>query len=138
VDARWPAVRARTLELLQRDRELREIAGLIGPEALQDPDRLVLSVAQLLREVVLGQSAYHPHDARSTPEKTFQLASLACGVADRVTARLRAGTALSELDLTPFRRALVFLRDADPSQLAARTADAGAALDRLSAVEVGG
>ena len=138
VDARWPVVRARTLELLQRDRELREIAGLIGPEALQDPDRLVLAVAQLLREVVLGQSAYHPHDARSTPEKTFQLASLACGVADRVTARLRAGTALSELDLGPFRRALVALRDADPGQLAARTADAGAALDRLSAVEVPG
>ena len=135
VDSRWPAVRARTLELLQRDRELREIAGLIGPEALQDPDRLVLVVAQLLREVVLGQSAYHPHDARSTPEKTFQLASLACGVADRVTARLRAGTALSELDLGPLRRALVALRDADPAQLAARAAEAGAALDRLSAVE---
>ena len=135
VDPRWPAVRARTLELLQRDRELREIAGLIGPEALQDPDRLVLAVAQLLREVVLGQSAYHPHDARSTPEKTFQLASLACDVADRVTARLRSGTALSELDLAPLRRALVALRDADPAQLSARNAEAGAALDRLSTVE---
>jgi V/A-type H+-transporting ATPase subunit A len=135
VDPRWPTVRARTLELLQRDRELREIAGLIGPEALQDPDRLVLAVAQLLREVVLGQSAYHPHDARSTPEKTFQLASLACGVADGVAARLRAGTALSEIDLAPLRRALVSLRDADPATLAARTAEAGAALDRLSAAE---
>ena len=135
VDGRWPAVRARTLELLQRDRELREIAGLIGPEALQDPDRLVLAVAQLLREVVLGQSAYHPHDARSAPEKTFQLASLACDVADRVTARLRAGTAFSELDLAPLRRALVALRDAGPGQLAARTTEASAALDRFSAVE---
>ena len=135
VDGRWPAVRARTLELLQRDRELREIAGLIGPEALQDADRLVLAVAQLLREVVLGQSAYHPHDARSSPEKTFQLASLACGVADRVTARLQAGTALSELDLAPLRRALVALRDGAPDELPARTAAATAELDRLSPAE---
>jgi len=85
--------------------------------------------------VVLGQSAYHPHDARSAPEKTFQLASLACDVADRVTARLRAGTAFSELDLAPLRRALVALRDAGPGQLAARTTEASAALDRFSAVE---
>jgi len=135
VDRRWSAVRARTLELLQRDRELREIAGLIGPEALQDADRLVLSVAQLLREVVLGQSAYHPNDARSSPEKTFHLASLACGVADRVAARLQAGTALSEIDLGPLRRALVALRDGAPDEVAARTAAATAELDRLSASE---
>jgi len=135
VDPRWASVRARTLELLQRDRELREIAGLIGPEALQDTDRLVLVVAQLLREVVLGQSAYHPHDARSTPEKTFQLAFLACGVAERVTRRLQAGTALSDLDLAPLRRALVSLRDGGPEQLSALTAQAEAALDRLSGPE---
>jgi V/A-type H+-transporting ATPase subunit A len=135
VDGRWAAVRARTLELLQRDRELREIAGLIGPEALQDADRLVLAVAQLLREVVLGQSAYHPHDARSSPEKTFQLASLACGAADRVSARIQAGTALSDLDLGPLRRALVALRDAAPEELTARVAEATGALERLSASE---
>jgi V/A-type H+-transporting ATPase subunit A len=135
VDPRWTTVRAQTLELLQRDRELREIAGLIGPEALQDTDRLVLVVAQLLREVVLGQSAYHPHDARSSPEKTFQLAFLTCGAAEQVTRRLQSGTVLSELDLGPLRRALVSLRDGAPEQLPALAAEAGAALKRLSAPE---
>ncbi|MDH4348247.1 MAG: V-type ATP synthase subunit A, partial [Gemmatimonadota bacterium] len=38
----WSGLRRDTLELLQRERELREIAGLIGPEALQDKDRLLL------------------------------------------------------------------------------------------------
>jgi len=42
---------------------------------------------------------------------------------------------LSELDLGPLRRALVALRDSDPGQLAVRTAEAAAALDRLSAAE---
>ncbi|HTS79930.1 MAG TPA: V-type ATP synthase subunit A [Myxococcaceae bacterium] len=133
VDARWAGVRARTLELLQRDRELREIAGLVGPEALQDADRLVLAVAQLLREVVLGQSAYHPNDAHSSPEKTFQLASLACAAADRVLGRLQAGVALSELDLGPLHRALVALRDGAQDELQVRAAAATAELDRLSA-----
>jgi len=135
VDPRWATVRARTLELLQRDRELREIAGLIGPEALQDTDRLVLVVAQLLREVVLGQSAYHPHDAHSSPGKTFQLAFLACEVADQVTRRLQSGAALSELDLGPLRRALVSLRDGAPEQVPALAAEAAAALKRLSPPE---
>ena len=43
--ARWSETRARVLELLQRDAELREIAGLVGPEALEDEDRLVLAAA---------------------------------------------------------------------------------------------
>ena len=36
------APRRETIRLLQRDRELREIAGLVGVDALEDEDRLVL------------------------------------------------------------------------------------------------
>ena len=47
VAADWPALRATLLELLQRERELREIAGLVGPEALQDKDRKKVIVDEL-------------------------------------------------------------------------------------------
>jgi V/A-type H+/Na+-transporting ATPase subunit A len=131
VDPAWSAVRVQTIELLQRDAELREIAGLVGPEALQDEDRLVLLVARLVREVVLGQSAYHPHDAASAPVKTFRLAELSQRARAIAAEGLRAGTPLAELDLGPLRRALIALRDSPASELATRVSAAEAALEGL-------
>ena len=109
--------------------------GWSGPEALQDEDRLVLLVARLVREVVLGQSAYHPHDASSAPAKTFRLAQLAQKARSLAAERIRAGVPLAELDLGPFRRALITLRDAPASELAARVTDAEAALATTLAAE---
>jgi len=131
VDPAWSEVRAQTLELLQRDAELREIAGLVGPEALQDEDRLVLLVARLVREVVLGQSAYHPHDASSAPVKTFRLAQLAQRARALAAERIRAGAPLAGLDLGPLRRALIALRDAPASELLSQVAATEAALGAL-------
>ena len=138
VDARWGEVRAATLELLQRDAELREIAGLVGPEALQDEDRLVLLVARIVREVVLGQSAYHPHDASSAPGKTFRLAELAHRGRALARERIRAGMPMAELDLGPLRRALIALRDGAPSETAALAAAAERALAHFEPPEVRG
>jgi V/A-type H+-transporting ATPase subunit A len=51
----WDACRRRTLDLMQRERELREIAGLVGPEALQDRDRLLLEAARIVRKRSWGR-----------------------------------------------------------------------------------
>ncbi|MGO8968925.1 MAG: V-type ATP synthase subunit A [Myxococcaceae bacterium] len=131
VDASWSAVRAQTFELLQRDAELREIVGLVGPEALQDEDRLVLLVARLVREVVLGQSAYHLNDASSSPLKTFRLAELSGRAHTLAAERIRGGAPLAELDLGLFRRALIALRDAPASELSSRVTDTEATLAAL-------
>jgi V/A-type H+/Na+-transporting ATPase subunit A len=135
VDPSWSTVRAQTFELLQRDAELREIAGLVGPEALQDEDRLVLLVARLVREVVLAQSAYHPHDASSAPAKTFRLAELSQRARSLAAERIRTGAPLAELDLGPFRRALIALRDAPASELSSKVTEAEAALSLLHPTE---
>ena len=42
----------RILDLLQRDAELREVASVVGPEALEDRDRLLLAAASAAREYV--------------------------------------------------------------------------------------
>jgi V/A-type H+-transporting ATPase subunit A len=104
VGADWDACRRRTLDLMQRERELREIAGLVGPEALQDRDRLLLEAARIVRETVLGQSAYDPHDAASPVEKTYRLATLADALYRAALAALDAGVAFESLDLTTVGR----------------------------------
>jgi V/A-type H+-transporting ATPase subunit A len=70
---RWASLRAEVATLLQRDRELREIAGLIGSSALADSDRLLIEAAERLRATVLRQSAYDPKDFSSTPNQTYEL-----------------------------------------------------------------
>jgi V/A-type H+-transporting ATPase subunit A len=130
--ADWLALRAAALELLQRGRELREIAGLIGAEALQDADRLALESARMLQELVLGQSAYDPHDAASSVQKSYQLAGLALGAHRRALELLQSGARFDQLAFGPVRRALGAARSAAPETFAARVADADAAIQRMA------
>jgi V/A-type H+-transporting ATPase subunit A len=132
VGADWGELRAATLELLQRDRELREISGLIGPDALQDADRLVLEVARVIRETVLAQSAYSPVDASSPIEKTYRLAKLGIQLYRSAVAALAAGTTFSAMDFPGARRALAAVRDATAEQSDERVKEAESFLATIS------
>lgn len=74
VDPSWTATRRSLLELLQREAELREIASVVGPEALEEGDRLLLEAGTSARRAFLAQSAYDPEDAFSPPQKTIERA----------------------------------------------------------------
>jgi V/A-type H+-transporting ATPase subunit A len=130
---RWVELRRAGLELLQRGRELRDIAGLVGPEALQDADRMALESTRVLQELVLGQSAYDENDASSPLTKTYQLASLALALHSRGLAAIDAGTRFEQLELGPVRRALAAVRAAAPGDAAARAAEAVRAIERIAA-----
>ncbi|HEU5358584.1 MAG TPA: V-type ATP synthase subunit A [Gemmatimonadales bacterium] len=127
--ADWPDLRRATLELLQRDRELREVAALVGPESLQDADRLLLECARMIRDTVLGQSAYDANDAYSPIGKTWLLAALAHEVLARAQGALAAGRAFEQLDLATVERLLSALRLAPVEELEARSRAVRAALE---------
>ena len=112
VEPGWSKARAALFELLQRDIELREVASVVGPESLEDKDRLLLAAAAIAREVVLGQSAFDPNDAYSPPRKTFLLVRLSLAVLAAGQAAVAKGATFGELELPPLRRALAMLRDA--------------------------
>ncbi len=126
--ADWPELRRRTLELMQRDRELREIAGLVGPEALQDSDRLLLESARLIRDAVLAQSAFDPNDATSSIAKTYRLAALALAVHGAGSDALSHGRPIEHVDLSGARRALAAARRAGDKEFAVRAADVEASI----------
>lgn len=116
----WGELRAELLDLLQRDGELREIAALIGPEALQDADRLILESARLVRDVILGQSAYSATDACSSIAKTYQLARLGVAVFRRSRSLLERGVRVTPTDFAALRPLFASLRDAGDDQLEVR------------------
>jgi V/A-type H+-transporting ATPase subunit A len=129
--AEWPALRAATFELLARAGELREIAALLGADALQDRDRLVLEIAAIAREELLAQNATDPDDASSPPAKTYRLAALVAGLHRAALAALDSGAALDAIDLEPARRAIGQVRAAAPAAVAERAAAAERAIAAL-------
>ena len=127
----WIDTRAELSALLQKDQELREIAGLVGLAALADTDRLAVEVAGLVREVMLRQSAYDPNDVRSSPKKTYALALRCARLFRLATAALTAGRALHELPIAEAGARLVATRDAAAAEVEARASEVDAVLDRL-------
>jgi V/A-type H+-transporting ATPase subunit A len=132
-DARWPELRAEMLALLQRDAELREVAAIVGPEALEDADRVTLAGAAAVRELVLGQSAFDAEDAFCAPAKTFALAQATLDLVARARTALDRGAAYAELDLMPAQRAIAALRSAPLAEQPLRAADVARALDNVAA-----
>ena len=122
--AEWVDLRRQTLELLQRGRELKDIAGLVGPDALQDTDRLTLESARNIQELLLGQSAYDPNDALSTVEKTFRLASMVIAAHRHGLEALDGGARFDQLDIGTVRRALAAFRAAPADRVEARLGEA--------------
>lgn len=106
----WADMRRDTFTLLQRDRELREVAGLVGPDALEDQDRLILESARLVREFLIGQSAYDPVDASSPVARTWALADAILRFHRAGTEALAAGGTLASVDSAAVRRTLTALR----------------------------
>lgn len=127
----WMDLRAWALALLQRDRELRDVAGLVGPDALEDQDRLVLEVARWVRELLVGQSAYDPADASSPPRKTWTLAALLREAHEAGSAAVAAGAATAALDLAAVRRAIAAVRAVAGAEVEAAATLARQVIGRL-------
>jgi V/A-type H+-transporting ATPase subunit A len=134
--ADWVALRDEAMRLLQRERELLEIAQLVGVEALQDAERVVIESARMLREGFLRQSALLPADATSPPAKTLAMLRAFLhhhrGTAEAVARGVPLRTILeARLD-----RHLLRLPEATPSEAPAAAAAATRAVDEaLAALE---
>jgi V/A-type H+/Na+-transporting ATPase subunit A len=88
------ALRDAAVRLLQRERELQEVADLVGTESLQDSERLTLESARLLREGFLRQSAVDPVDASCSPRKAFEMLRLLLDFHQRAAQAVERGVPL--------------------------------------------
>jgi V/A-type H+-transporting ATPase subunit A len=59
----YPETRDAISGLLQQEASLQEMLQLVGPDALQDQERLVIEIGRIIRESFLQQNAYHENDA---------------------------------------------------------------------------
>jgi V/A-type H+-transporting ATPase subunit A len=72
----WTDLRGRSLQLLQREKELQEIVQLVGPDALPEGERLLLECTRMIREDFLQQFAYDEVDTYCPLEKQVGMLDL--------------------------------------------------------------
>jgi V/A-type H+-transporting ATPase subunit A len=67
--AGWGEARIELMRLMGEDTRLQEIVQLVGPDALQDSDRLLLETSRMIREIFLQQDALSETDAFCSIER---------------------------------------------------------------------
>lgn len=107
----WIQRRQDAMTLLQRDAELQEVVQLVGPDALQDNERLILECSRLVREVFLQQNAFSKTDATCTMEKMIGILDVLMTFYEECTKVLQREIPLSRILALPVREDIARLRD---------------------------
>jgi len=95
--ADFEELRNRAGALLQREAELQEIVQLVGPDALQDDQRMVIEAGKMLREDFLQQSAFSDVDSDCPLPKSYGILKAILRFYDEASAALRRGMLLDDI-----------------------------------------
>lgn len=102
----WNQLQVEAMQLLQREKELQEIAQLVGEDALSPPQRLILEMGRTMREDYLRQSAYDEVDCYCPLEKQHVMLKAVLNFYGRAREALEHGTPLEEITKHPLREEL--------------------------------
>ncbi len=97
VNPDWAQTREKAIELLKREQKLSQIVKLIGPDALPDNQRLVLVVAEMIKNGFLQQNAYDDIDMFCVPDKQVRILKLIMDFSARALAIISLGAPLLKI-----------------------------------------
>ena len=92
----YPELRLEILTLLQREAALQEVVQLVGPDALQDAERLNLEVGRIIREDFLQQNGYDKVDASCSMEKAYGMMQMMTALNKTGEAMLKNGGSIND------------------------------------------
>lgn len=103
VSADWMESRARFMEILHDEDELKEIVKLIGMDALSANDRLKMETARSIREDFLHQLAFHEVDTYTSLKKQLYMMKLILNFNDKAVDAISKGADVEEVSGLPVR-----------------------------------
>jgi V/A-type H+-transporting ATPase subunit A len=89
--------REKAVSLLQREADLQEVVQLVGPDALQDQERLVIEIGRILRQDFLQQNGFDPVDASCSLQKAYGMLQMIIKLNDTAGKALAAGATVDDL-----------------------------------------
>ena len=93
----WMELRTEALTLLQREDRLQQIVKLVGPDVLPDAQRLILFVAEIMKDGFITQSAFDEKDMYCTPERQVALLRLILTVYRKARDLIQDGVPLERI-----------------------------------------
>lgn len=131
----WSELRKEAMAVLQREERLQQIVKLVGPDVLPDMQRLVLLVAEVLRDGYLAQSAFEPKDMYAAPDRQVELLRIILMLYRRGRQLIEAGAPLARIRQLPslprLRRAKNVYGNDEVDELRVFGAKLGEELDAL-------
>jgi V/A-type H+-transporting ATPase subunit A len=110
INPSWAKVRQQALDLLKKEQRLAEIVRLIGPDALPDDQRLILVVADLIKDGFLQQNSFDETDMYCVPAKQVRLLELIMFFFNKAHVCIQLGAPLIKITSLPIREQLARLK----------------------------
>ena len=101
VAADFPELRGRIGQILQEEASLQEVVQLVGPDALQDNERLTIETGRMLRQDFLQQNGFDPVDASASMPKNYGLMKTMLKFYDTASQALKGGATIDEIIQSP-------------------------------------
>ncbi|MBR0458180.1 MAG: V-type ATP synthase subunit A [Victivallales bacterium] len=122
-DHEWKTNRGELMELLQKETSLQQIAKLVGPDALPDSQRLVLLIADFIKNAFLQQNSFDEVDMYCSPEKTTWMMRLLVKFNHRAQALIQKGASLGEINSLEHLPRLLRMKSEIPNHDTAKMAE---------------
>ncbi len=97
----YEALRDRAVNLLSRESELQEVVQLVGPDALQDQERLIIEIGRILRQDFLQQNGFDPVDASCSMSKAYGMLKMMTSFYDVAEKAVVAGATIEDILSNP-------------------------------------
>jgi V/A-type H+/Na+-transporting ATPase subunit A len=97
----YPELVERAVGLLQRESDLQEVVQLVGPDALQDQERLIIEAGRILRQDFLQQNGFDPVDASCSLDKAYGMLQMMLKFYEAARASLETGSTIDEILSNP-------------------------------------
>ena len=94
-------LRNEAVNILQKEAELQEVVQLVGPDALQDQERLIIEVGRVLRQDFLQQNGFDPVDASCSLKKAHGMLTMMLKMNKLANEFIDAGGTVDELLANP-------------------------------------
>ncbi len=114
-DPRWWTLRIEALELLKREQRLEQIVRLIGPDALPDSERLILRVAEMIKNGFLQQNGFDKVDCYCTASKQVKILELMMEFYARALSVVKNGCPLTKVNALDVCEEIVRIKTGIPN-----------------------
>ncbi|WP_034345771.1 V-type ATP synthase subunit A [Deinococcus misasensis] len=131
----FPELRGRISKILQEEAKLQEVVQLVGPDALQDTERLIIESGRMLRQDFLQQNGFDPVDASASMPKNYGLMRMMLKYYEKASEAVRKGATIDEILASPVNEKLSRARYVPEGEFANYTTTVLNELDTAFAVK---